>query len=53
MKTIRKGLEEGLDVSIYADSKIDYYEMEIMRICLERGLDISTYANPRFNNTQL
>ena len=44
MRQIEMGLEEGLDVSKYADPKYDFSQMYQIRIGLKRGLDVSVYA---------
>ena len=48
MEEIRIGMEEGLDVSIYADPEYMPLQMEAIRIGLEKGLDVSKYANRKF-----
>ena len=42
MAQIRQGLEEGLDVSVYADTRFNKYEMEQIKLGLLEGLDVST-----------
>ena len=46
---IRKGLEKGLDVSIYAKPEFVRDQMWQIRIGLEQGLDASYYAEPELN----
>lgn len=53
MRYIRSGLEEGLDVSIYADPKFDDGQMYEIFVGLLNGLDVSIYADPKFNNAQM
>ena len=43
---IIKGLEDNLDVSLYAKSEFDEYQMNQIRWGLIDNLDVSTYANP-------
>ena len=43
---IIKGLEEGLDVSIYANPEYSWRQMEEIRKGLKEDLDVSWYANP-------
>ena len=53
MKEIREGLEDGLDVSIYADPKFDDYQMTELRLGLWHGIDASTYANPEYSALEM
>ena len=50
---ILKGLQVGLDVSIYAKKEFDYLQMEEIREGLEKGLDVSIYAKPEFDYDQM
>jgi len=49
LEIIRKGLKQGLDVSIYADPKYDYFQMMVILAGLELDLDVSQYNNPKYN----
>lgn len=42
------GLEENIDVSIYANSKFSASQMREIREGLEKGLNVSIYANPEY-----
>jgi len=53
MKEIRDGLEDGLDVSVYADPKYDKDQMYEIRRGLEEGVDVSWYADPEYDNLQM
>lgn len=53
LQQIREGLEEGLDISWYADPKYYYSEMRYIRFGLEEGLDVSIYADPKFDDGQM
>ena len=53
MEQIRKGLEQGLDVSIYANPKYDRNQMKQIRNGLEQGLDVSIYADPQYDWRQM
>ena len=53
MFEIREGLEDGLDVSVYADPKYDGHQMSRIRWGLEDGLDISMYADPKYDDNQM
>ena len=44
MKQIRKGLEANVDVSIYAKTEFDDWQMKQIRLGLEDNLDVSSYA---------
>ena len=46
---IRKGLEQGLDISWYANSYLSHREMELIRWGLEDNLDVSLYANKGYS----
>lgn len=49
MEQINKGLDENIDVSIYADPE-DYDTcMKQIRLGLENGINISVYTDPKFN----
>lgn len=45
MREIMIGLRNGLDVSVYADSRFTQQQMRLIRRGLELGLDITGYAN--------
>ena len=46
---ILNGLEDNLDVSIYAKPEFDCLEMEEIRLGLEDDLDVSIYAKSEFD----
>lgn len=50
---IRKGLKQGLDVSVYADPRYSKWQMDQIRRGLEEGLDVSTYANPKYDSEKM
>ena len=50
---IRWGLEEHLDVSIYAKSEFDDLQMEQIRLGLEQGLNVSSYAKTEYSWEQM
>ena len=50
---IRVGLEDVVDVSLYADPEFNGYQMEQIRLGLEDGVDVSLYANPKFTGEQM
>lgn len=53
LSQIRLGLQNGVDVSIYADTKFDTLQMQEIRLGLESELDVSQYANPQYNCAQM
>lgn len=50
---IRQGLEQGLDVSIYANPEFGYYQMKEILLGLEEGLDVTVYAKEAFTAAQM
>ena len=53
MEEIRLGLEENLNVSIYAKSKFNNVQMEQIRLGLEANLDVSVYADSEFGEDEM
>lgn len=47
------GLEQGVDVSIYANTKYNHEQMCQLRRGLINGVDVSVYADPRFCSRQM
>ena len=47
------GLEENIDVSIYANSKFSASQMREIREGLKNNLDVSIYAKTKFNEKQM
>ena len=52
-KLIIEGLQENLDVFLYAKTKYSWAQMAHLKAGLKKNLDISIYANPDFNNFQM
>lgn len=50
---IRKGLENGIDVSIYAKPDFEWRQMREIREGLEACIDVSSYADPNIPWTQM
>ena len=50
---IRKGLYNGIDVSIYAKPEFKWQQMREIREGLEAGIDVSSYADPTIPWTQM
>ena len=48
MQQIKLGLEDNLDVSIYAKPDFDEYQMAEIREGLLSNVDVSEYANPEY-----
>ncbi len=53
MKEIRKGLERGVVVDSYCDTRYDWYQMREIRKGLESKMDISCYADPSYKYTTM
>lgn len=47
------GIENNIDITIYATPEFDADQMERIRNGLEAGLDVSIYAKPEFNSWQM
>ena len=52
-KLIIEGIQENLDVFLYAKTKYSWGQMAHLKAGLKKNLDISIYANPDFNNFQM
>ena len=52
-KQIRVGLEDNLNVSIYANPEFNIYQMNQIRLGLVDNLDVSKYANKDFNSDKM
>ena len=50
---ISTGLQDNLDISIYAKTEFDWKQMEQIREGLEKNLDVSIYAKEHFNAAQM
>lgn len=53
MREIRLGLEAKVDVSVYAKTKFDDYQMSEIREGLVANLDVSLYANPKYSSEEM
>ena len=53
MMEILWGLEENLDVSIYANEDFDGPQMKQIRLGLKDNLDVSLYAEPDLSDEQM
>ena len=52
-KLIIEGLQENLNVFLYAKKEYNWGQMAHLKAGLKKNLDISIYANPDFNNFQM
>ena len=52
-KLIVEGLQENLNVFLYAKKEYSWDQMAHLKAGLKKNLDISIYANPYFNNFQM
>ena len=52
-KLIIEGLQENLNVFLYAKTKYSWNQMAHLKAGLKKNIDISIYANPDFNNFQM
>lgn len=50
---IEVGIQEGLDVSIYAKPEFDGFQMSAIKDGLREGLDVSIYAKPEFGSDRM
>lgn len=53
MKEIQLGLEQNLDVEVYASDKYNHMQMEEIRLGLRDKLDVEKYANPEYTWQQM
>ena len=53
MKEIRLGLEGNVDISKYAKSEFDDWQMRQIKLGLKANIDVSIYAKPEFNDYQM
>ena len=53
MQEIRLGLQDNLDVSLYATTDFNMPQMEQIRLGLEDNLDISVYANSEIDYEEM
>ena len=47
MEEIRLGLEDNLDVSVYAKPEFESFQMRQIKSGLKRNLDVSVYAKSK------
>lgn len=53
MHEVRMGLEQNLDVSVYADEKYSWKQMRELRLGLEHQIDVTPYAKPLYRADQM
>lgn len=49
MKELYIGCKAKINYKVYLDPKLDYTQMEQIRIGLSNNLDVSIYSKPYFN----
>lgn len=47
LEQIKKGLDEKVDVWVFARLEYDANQMMVLRMGLKEGLDVSIFANPK------
>ena len=52
-QTLLEGVENGLDISVYANPNYDSYQMNEIRWGLEKNLDVTQYATTKYNWRQM
>ena len=53
MHEVRRGLEQNLDVSVYADERYSWKQMRELRLGLEHQIDVTPYAKPLYRADQM
>ena len=52
-QALLEGIENGLDISVYANPNYDSYQMNEIRWGLEKNLDVTQYATTKYNWRQM
>ena len=52
-RIIKEGLQENLDVSLYAKKEFNEYQMSEIRLGLIDNLDVSKYAKTEISNEEM
>lgn len=52
-QALLEGVENGLDISVYANPSYDSYQMNEIRWGLEKNLDVTQYATTKYNWRQM
>ncbi len=52
-QALLEGVENGLDISVYANPNYDSYQMNEIRWGLEKNLDVAQYATTKYNWRQM
>lgn len=50
---IEQGMENGVDVTVYADPKYDWQQMHVIKRGLEQGIDVAVFSNPKYTHGQM
>lgn len=53
MEAIYEGMEQGLDISWYANPEFDSFKMRIIKLGLEKGVDVSSVAKPELDEYEM
>ena len=49
MEAIYECMEQGLDISWYANPEFNSFKMRILKLGLEKGVDVSAVAKPELD----
>ncbi|MCJ0546008.1 LPD1 domain-containing protein, partial [Enterococcus cecorum] len=52
-QALLEGLENGLDISVYANPNYDSYQMQEINLGMLRDVDVTVYAKPEYNYDQM
>ena len=50
---IVRGIENGIDISLYCTPEFNAAQMKALRIGIEEGLDVSRFADPEYDYMQI
>ena len=53
MAEIREGLEDNVDVSIYAKPEFNWVQMHQIKLGLKQNIDVSIYAKSKINSGKM
>ena len=49
MKSIRLALEEGMDITPFADNRYNYMQMEEIKAVIREHMDLDAVCNPAYD----
>ena len=52
-QVIKQGLEDNLDIFVYAKKEFNWKQMDEIRLGLKNNVDVSIYAKPEFDYLQM